>query len=73
MKALHQPADVAFSFSSGRVYTHRAGELILMTQGHILIGKTTDPAAAGDVVLPQTNMLCAFINTGAGPYGYSAY
>jgi len=73
VKMFHQPADVTFSFSSGRVHTHRAGELILMNQdhGHILIGKTTHPAAA-DQVLPQANVPHAFINTGAGPCGYFA-
>ncbi|TDN40319.1 cupin domain-containing protein [Hymenobacter sp. UV11] len=55
-------------------HTHRAEELILMTQGRgqILIDKTAHPAAAGDVVLLRANVPHAFTNTGAGPCGYFA-
>ncbi len=55
-------------------HTHRAEELILMTQGRgqILIGKTAYPAAAGDVVLLRANVPHAFTNTSPAPCGYFA-
>ncbi|MVN77224.1 cupin domain-containing protein [Hymenobacter sp. HMF4947] len=55
-------------------HTHRAEEIILMTQGRgqILIDKTAYPAAAGDVVLLRANVPHAFTNTSQAPVGYFA-
>ncbi|MGI4871866.1 MAG: cupin domain-containing protein [Janthinobacterium lividum] len=55
-------------------HTHRAEEIILMTQGRgqILIDKTAYPAAAGDVVLLRANVPHAFTNTSPAPCGYFA-
>ncbi|QKG52123.1 cupin domain-containing protein [Hymenobacter sp. BRD67] len=55
-------------------HTHRAEELILMTQGNgqMLIDKTSYPAAAGDVIVMRANVPHAFTNTSQAPVGYFA-
>lgn len=55
-------------------HTHRAEELLLMTQGRgqMLIDQTAYPAAAGEAILLRANVPHAFTNTSQAPVGYFA-
>lgn len=55
-------------------HTHRAGELIRITQGRgqLLIDQTAYPAAAGDALLLRASVSHAFTNTSQAPVGYFA-
>ena len=55
-------------------HTHRAEEIVLMTQGRgqIQIANRAYPAAAGDVILLRANVPHAFTNSSSAPCGYFA-
>ncbi|NML64641.1 cupin domain-containing protein [Hymenobacter sp. RP-2-7] len=55
-------------------HTHRAEEIVLLTQGQgqIQINDQTYPAAAGDVILLRANVPHAFTNTSRAPVSYFA-